>query len=255
MGYTTNTEWTKALRFFKISYKRKPCLALWGWVNDDRIWTYSVTSSLLKTKTTTQRHILSSELLREEMAEENMSVFHQSQISLRDASARSDTCRHTFLFQTGPVRADWPPRQMVRITCITSWSSARELSLLTRSRPLALLSNSRCEGDETGASFLQGHGLNSIQLSFIEDLVRHTAHKYYADFSQHLQSQLTAADEREATACDGASPLEKHNQLLFRKGTVGLLPWFPAGVALLFGWLFCVAEILQERYVFCVADR
>lgn len=154
-----------------------------------------------------------------------------------------------------PCQGRLTPRQMVRITCITSESSAWELSLLSRPRPLALLSKSRCEGDETGASFLQGHGLNSIQLSFLEELVLHTAHKYYADFSQYLQSQLTAADEREATACDSASPLEKHNQLLFRKGTVGLLPWFPAGVALLFGWLFCVAKILQGRYVFCVADR
>lgn len=155
-----------------------------------------------------------------------------------------------------PCQGRLTPRQMVRITCITPEWSAWELSLLSRPGPFAPVSKSRCEGDETGAPFLQGHGLNSIQLSSLEDLVLHTAHKYYyADFSSHLQSQLTAADEREATACDGASPLEKHNQLLFRKGMVGLLPWFPAGVALLFGWLFCVAEILQGRYVFCVADR
>lgn len=63
-------------------------------------------SSLLQTKITTTQHILLSEMHREEMAEENMSIFHQSQISLRDASALSDTCRHTFMFQAGPVRAD-----------------------------------------------------------------------------------------------------------------------------------------------------
>lgn len=147
-------------------------------------------------------------------------------------------------------------RQMVCITCITSESPAWELSLLSRPGPLAPVSTSRCEGDETGASFLPGHGLYSMSSTPLEDLHLHAAHKYYNDFSPYLQSQLTAADEREATACDGASPLEKHNQLLFRKGMVGLLPWFPAGVALLFGWLFCAwLKFCKGSYVFCVADR